>query len=104
MGQAIELSIKACLAVADIALPRTHDLMALCEQVEWEGFDLGVDHSHAHLIHLNHGYYQDLATGDRFVAQYVRESSRAVPDHERLSAVCIDLLWQTTTRNPILRA
>lgn len=58
MGQALELSMKACLAVSGVSPPRTHDLVALCRQVEEAGFALGVDHAHAHLVHLNHGYYK----------------------------------------------
>ena len=101
MGQALELSMKACLAVAGVSPPRTHDLVALCKKVEAAGFVLGVEHAHAHLVHLNHGYYEDLATGDRFVARYGGGGSKAVPDHDRLSAVCTELLRQAKEGNPI---
>ncbi|WP_161602560.1 HEPN domain-containing protein, partial [Tautonia marina] len=63
MGQALELSMKACLAAAGINPPRTHDLITLCKQIEEAGFRLKTEHAYANLIHLNHGYYDDFATG-----------------------------------------
>ena len=104
MGQALELSMKACLAVAAVSPPRSHDLVALCKRVEEIPFTFGVEHVHALLVHLNHGYFEDLATGDRFVARYGGGGSLAVPDHARLAAACNNLISQAEERNPALRA
>jgi HEPN domain-containing protein len=103
IGQALELAMKSCLAVDGVDPPHTHDLISLCKRVEERGFVLGVEHIHALLVHLNHGYFEDLATGDRFVARYGGGGSWAVPDHARLAAACTSLIAQAEEQNPILR-
>jgi hypothetical protein len=103
MGQALELAMKACLAISGKVPPHTHDLVVLSKQVEAAGFSLGVAHAHALLVHLNHGYFEDLATGDRFVARYGGGGSwAAVPDHARLAIACEALIAQARERNPML--
>lgn len=98
VGQALELAMKACLAADKMSPPETHDLIALCKRVEERRFSVSVEHAHAHLVHLNHGYYRDLRTDDRFVARYGGGGSWAVPDAERLYAVCTDFISQAQAR------
>ena len=101
MGQALELSMKSCLAAAGQEPPRTHDLVRLCKLVEANGFDFGVEHIHALIIHLNHGYYEDLATGDRFAARYGGGGNWIVPDHARLAKSVESLIAQAKSRNAL---
>jgi hypothetical protein len=70
----------------------------LCKQVEAEGFDLAVEHMHALIVHLNHGYYEDLATGDRFASRYGGGGTWVVPDHARLAESIRALIVQVRAR------
>ncbi|MGE0353454.1 MAG: HEPN domain-containing protein [Gemmatimonadales bacterium] len=103
MGQAFELALKSCLAVDGVEPPHSHDLVALYRHVDGRGFASHVEHIEAHLVHLNHAYFEDLASGDRFTARYGGGSSWAVPDHHRLAAACVSFIEQSEQRNSILR-
>lgn len=102
LGQAFELALKSCLGVDGVDPPHSHDLVALYRRVEGRGFDSNIEHIEAHLVHLNHAYFEDLASGDRFTARYGGEGPWSVPDHDRLAAACMSFIEQSEGRNPIL--
>jgi HEPN domain-containing protein len=68
-GQAVELALKGCLAASAVVPPIGHDLVNLVRQVQSHGFELDSSMCAA-IVHLQHFYFQDLATGTKFKTRY----------------------------------
>jgi len=103
-GQAIESSIKACLASANTEPPNIHDLVKLYRLSEKHGFqldDLGI----AAIVHLQHFFFQDLATGTRYKSRYPTKTNErlggAIPSIETFISVAQSLIEQADSRCPI---
>lgn len=103
-GQAVELSLKACLASASIAPPRGrdgHDLVNLCKKVQEAGFALS-DPDFAAVVHLHHQYFRDLATGTKFKSRYPSGRNErlggAMPTNSTFSAFVRNLLGQAAQK------
>ncbi len=96
-GHAMECSIKAYLAAADSPPPSKHDLVELSKIAGASGFALD-DASLAMIVHLNHLYYQDLATGTKFKTRYparaVEQLGGAVPSHSTFVAIIRNIVEQ----------
>ena len=100
-GQAIESSLKACLAAAGTTPPREHDLVKLYRLVEKLGFQLD-DSDKAALVHLNHFYFQDLATTTKHKARYPTNKSEnlggAFPSNATFVSIIDSLIEQAEKR------
>ena len=68
-GQAVELSLKACLASAGVTPPASHDLVDLYHHAATLGFHLDA-RMFAVIVHLQHMYFEDLGTGKKFKSRY----------------------------------
>jgi len=101
-GQAVEASLKACLAVADAPPPASHDLVRLWELVAEHDFHLD-DPSLAMIVHLSHFYFEDLATGTRYKARFPSNTTErlggAVPTHAKFEAIVHSLIDQGRLRS-----
>ena len=101
-GQAVESSLKACLAAANIDPPNHHDLIQLYELAAELGFRLD-DSNLAAIVHLRHFYFQDLATHTRFKTRYPTKLNErlggAVPSNSTFVSVVHSLTQQATQRN-----
>lgn len=69
-GLAVELALKAYLIAAGIKPAFTHDLVILTDAAIAAGLTLPSDNSLAAIVHLSHAYFEDLATGIRYVCRY----------------------------------
>ena len=100
-GQAIESSLKACLAAADSSPPIGHDLVELYQLAEELGFQLD-DSDKAALIHLNHFYFRDLATNIKHKARYPTNTSErlggSVPKDATFVSIIGSLIEQAEKR------
>ena len=76
-GQAIESSLKACLVAANTEPPNQHDLVNLYRLAAELGFQLA-DSDIAAIVHLQHFYFQDLATNTRYKARYPTNNNEMV--------------------------
>lgn len=103
-GHAMECSLKACLAAADVQPQNKHDLVELCKSAWAHGFALD-DPSLAMIVHLNHLYYQDLATGTKFKTRYpakaVERLGGAVPSHSTFVAIIRVIIEQARQRTAL---
>ena len=95
-GHAVELSLKACLVAAGTK-PHGHDLVGLYKDAADLGFQLE-DSDIAALIHLQHFYFQDLATSTKYKARYPTISSEtlggSVPSNATFVAIIHSLIEQ----------
>lgn len=102
-GQAVELSLKACLASAGSVPPAGHDLIDLYRRSAALGFQLDAP-MFAAIVHLQHFYFRDLATGTKFKARYPTRKSEpvggAVPSNAVFSSIVDALLHQAKQREP----
>lgn len=100
-GQAIELSLKACLASANSAPPNGHDLVDLFRRVQQVGFQLDKSKV-SRIVLLQHFYYADLATGTRYKSRYptrkIEHVGGAVPTVSMFSEIAEALLGQAANR------
>jgi HEPN domain-containing protein len=100
-GHAVELSLKACLASANIIFPVGHDLVGLCRHVQGHGFKLDSPMCAA-IVHLQHFYFEDLATGTRYKARYPSKLTErlggAVPSNSTFTTIVSALLDQAARR------
>jgi HEPN domain-containing protein len=100
-GQAVELALKACLAASDHAPPIGHDLVSLVRQAQARGFVLDSSMCAA-IVHLQHFYFQDLATGTKYKARYpstkVERLGGAVPRNSTFTKIVTVLLDQAKQR------
>jgi hypothetical protein len=100
-GQAVELSLKSCLASAGSVPPSGHDLIDLYRQSAALGFALDAP-MFAAIVHLQHFYFMDLATGTRFKARYPTKRRErlggAVPSNAVFSSIVDALLDQARQR------
>lgn len=100
-GQAVELSLKACLASALVAPPVGHDLVDLLRQAQTHGFDVDSPMCAA-IVHLQHFYFRDLATGTKYKTRYPAKRTErlggAVPSNSTFTAIVEALLDQATKR------
>jgi len=96
-GQAIESSLKACLVAAGGTPPPLHDLVKLYQLAAELGFQLD-DSDIAALVHLQHFYFQDLATNTKYKARYPAELSEklggSVPSNETFVSIINSLIEQ----------
>jgi HEPN domain-containing protein len=96
-GQAIESSLKACLVAANTEPPNQHNLVNLYRLAAELGFQLA-DSDMAAIIHLQHFYFQDLATGTRYKARYPTNISEplggAVPSNATFVSIIHSLIEQ----------
>jgi len=97
-GHAIESSLKACLVAAGIhSAPITHDLVKLYRLAEELGFQLDDSHKAA-LVHLQHFYFQDLATNTTHKARYPTKQSEplggSVPKNSTFDSIIHSLIEQ----------
>jgi HEPN domain len=103
-GHAMECSLKACLAAANVQPPNKHDLVELCKLAGAKGFTLD-DPNLAMIVHLNHLYYQDLATGTKFKTRYpakaVEQLGGAVPSHSTFVAIIRGIVEQARQRTAL---
>ena len=103
-GQALELALKACLASVSEAPPNVHDLVYLCQRVQAKGFELNAPMSAA-IVHLNHLYFEDLATGTRYKTRYPTTTFEhvggTVPDHATFVGILNMLRDQVAQRLPL---
>jgi len=103
-GQAVELSLKACLASAGTVPPFQHDLVELYRAAERLGFALDAPWLAA-IVHLQHFYFKDLATGTRYKARYPTSQDErlggAVPPNSTFTSVVNALLDQASQRGAI---
>ena len=103
-GQAIESSLKACLAAAGTTPPWEHDLVKLYRLVERLGFQLD-DSDKAALVHLNHFYFHNLATDTpppTFNTRYPTNTNEpvggSVQSHETFASIIGSLIEQAEKR------
>lgn len=100
-GHAVELSLKSCLASADVSPPHGHDLIALYRTAETLGFELD-NRDFAAVVHLHHFYFQDLSTATKFKARYPARQSEhlggAVPSNSTFTSIVDKLLHQAEQR------
>ena len=96
-GQAVESSLKACLVAANTEPPNKHNLVNLYRLAAELGFQLA-DSDIAAIVHLQHFYFQDLATGTRYKARYPTNISEplggAVPSNATFVSMIHTLIEQ----------
>ena len=96
-GQAIESCLKACLLATNEWPPNEHDLVKLYKLAADLGFQLP-DSDIAAIIHLQHFYFQDLATGTRYKARYPTNKSEplggSVPRNATFVSIIHSLIGQ----------
>ncbi len=98
-GQAIESSLKACLVAANIEPDKIkeHNLVKLYRHAAELGFQLA-DSDIAAIVHLQHFYFKDLATGTMYKARYPTEMSEslggAVPRNATFVSIIDSLIEQ----------
>ncbi len=103
-GQAVESSLKACLAAANTDPPNHHDLIELYRRAAELGFQL--DDSHlAAIVHLRHFYSQDLSTKTKFKTRYpTKQAERlggAVPSNSTFVSIVHSLVEQAAHRSKL---
>ena len=100
-GQAVESSLKACLASANTRPPNEHDLVNLYRRSARLGFQLE-NSSIAAIVHLQHFYFKDLATGSKFKSRYPTNKNERlggiVPKNEAFVSVVDSLIEQAESR------
>jgi hypothetical protein len=100
-GHAVEVSLKACLASAGVHPPTGHDLLELYGQAHELGFELDAP-AYAAIVHLQHFYFRDLATGTKFKSRYPTKRTEtlggSVPDNSVYTAIVSSLCEQAYQR------
>ena len=100
-GQAVELSLKACLAAGEVSPPISHDLLDLYKKTESLGFQLP-PREYAAIAHLNHTYFKDFSTGTKYKARYPTTTTEylggAVPTNATYVSIVKSLLGQARQR------
>jgi hypothetical protein len=103
-GQAIELSLKACLASANSVPTLGHDLIDLYRRAASLGFELDAP-KFAAIVHLQHLYFKDLATGTKYKARYPTKQDEglggSVPTNSTFTSVVDALLDQAKRKGVI---
>jgi hypothetical protein len=101
-GQAIESVLKACLVAARVESPNHHDLVRLYELTERHGFKLD-PFAIAAIVHLNHFYFQDVATRTKYKMRYPTEKMEhlggAMPENSTFVSIVQILCEQAINRN-----
>ena len=101
-GQAIESSLKACLASAQIDPPNQHNLVSLVRLTIDQGFKLE-ETEMAAIVHLQHFYYRDLATDTKYKSRYPTKTTEslggAVPYNKTFGSIVNSLVEQAEKRN-----
>ena len=96
-GQAMECSLKACLVAANTEPPTQHDPVALYELAADLGFQLA-DPDIAAIVHLQHFYFQDLATGTKYKSRYptnrIERVGGSVPSNATFVSIIHSLIEQ----------
>jgi HEPN domain-containing protein len=102
VGHAVELSMKACIAISNVKPPHGHDLVDLSRQCVKLGFRLNRNEIAA-IVHLKHHFFQDLATGTKFKMRYPttynEQVGGVVPRIETFLSITESLKEQVESRN-----
>ncbi len=99
IGHALELSLKACIASSGQTFPESHNLSLLVERAESLGFTLCEEHAHALIIHVEHQFFRNLGTDEKFPARYGDSTGYNIPPHARLEAIVRGLVAQARARH-----
>ncbi len=101
-GQAVECALKACIRSVNVEPSKSHDLIDLYEVAVGYDFRLNSP-DQAALVHLNHFYFQDVATGTRFKARYPTPQTErlggAVPTNATFLSIVDRLTQQAARKN-----
>ena len=103
-GQAVESSLKACLAAANTDPPNHHDLIQLYTRAAELGFELD-DSDLAAIVHLRHFYFHDLSTNTKFKTRYpTKQDERlggTVPSNSTFVSIVHSLIEQAADRSKL---
>lgn len=104
-GQAVELSLKACLASSNKEPPRHHNLVNITRLAINNGFEF-TKLEMAATIHLSHFYFMDLSTGTNYKTRYPTKTTEqlggAVPYHKTFLELVHSLSSQAEDRIPMI--
>jgi hypothetical protein len=104
-GHAIECAMKACISATGRKPPtgpEGHSLVGLGDCILSLGFEVTEQHK-AFVVHINHLYASDLASGSRYKARYPSQKLErlggSIPPHDAIRQLVKSLCRQAVTRN-----